>query len=104
MGCRRCVFAAAIAMFGCAASAAGAYNAPDPLDMRWTFGAHEPYTMYRRVGARCTGGVQGGALWLRDWFRWWDSDDCPRLMEELGLNWVLCRFYKGRLHASYADI
>ena len=95
MGCRRCVFAAAMAIFGCAAYADGAYNAPDPLDMRWTFGAHEPYTMYRRVGARCTGGAQGGALWLRDWFRWWDSDDCPRLMEELGLNWVLSRFYKG---------
>ena len=22
----------------------------DPVDARWTFGAHEPYTMYRRVG------------------------------------------------------
>ncbi len=95
MGCSRFVFAAAAAVLGCAAFADDARSALDPLDMRWTFGAHEPYTMYRRVGARCTGGVQGGALWLRDWFKWWDSEDCPRLMEELGLNWVLCRFYKG---------
>ena len=76
-------------------SVAGAYTAPDPLDMRWTFGAHEPYTMYRRMGIRSTGGIHGNAYWLRDWFKWWDSEDCPRLMESLGLNWLLCRFYKG---------
>ena len=67
----------------------------NPLDMRWTFGAHEPYTMYRRMGVRSTGGIDGNACWLRDWFNWWDSEDCPKLMEELGLNWLLCRFYKG---------
>ena len=67
----------------------------DPLDMRWTFGAHEPYTMYRRMGRRSTGGIDGNAYWLRDWFRWWDSEECPKLMESLGLNWLLCRFYKG---------
>ena len=67
----------------------------NPLDMRWTFGAHEPYTMYRRMGVRSTGGIDGNAYWLRDWFNWWDSEDCPKLMEELGLNWLLCRFYKG---------
>ena len=67
----------------------------NPLDMRWTFGAHEPYTMYRRMGVRSTGGIDGNACWLRDWFEWWDSEDCPKLMEELGLNWLLCRFYKG---------
>ena len=67
----------------------------NPLDMRWTFGAHEPYAMYRRVGERCTGGIQGNARWMPEWFRWWDSEDCPKLMEELGLNWLLCRFYKG---------
>jgi len=92
---RKNAFAVAFALLGSVAAADCAYTAPDPIDMRWTFGAHEPYAMYRRVGKRCTGGVQGGALWLQDWFRWWDSEDCPRLMEELGLNWVLCRFYKG---------
>ena len=71
------------------------YTAPDPLDMRWTFGAHEPYTMYRRMGVRSTGGIPGNAYWLRDWFTWWDSEECPKLMESLGLNWLLCRFYKG---------
>ena len=71
------------------------YTAPDPLEMLWTFGAHEPYTMYRRMGIRSTGGIHGNAYWLRDWFKWWDSEDCPRLMESLGLNWLLCRFYKG---------
>ena len=72
-----------------------AYTAPDPLDMRWTFGAHEPYTMYRRMGVRSTGGIYGNCYWLRDWFNWWDSEECPKLMESLGLNWLLCRFYKG---------
>ena len=71
------------------------YTAPDPLDMMWTFGAHEPYTMYRRMGIWSTGGIRGNSYWLRDWFNWWDSEDCPALMEELGLNWLLCRFYKG---------
>ena len=77
------------------AAAKGGYTAPDPLDMRWTFGAHEPYTMYRRMGVRSTGGIHGNCRWLRDWFNWWDSEDCPKLMESLGLNWLLCRFYKG---------
>ena len=27
-------------------------EALDSLDMRWTFGAHEPFTMYRRNGKR----------------------------------------------------
>ena len=84
-----------MALYGCAAFADVAYTAPDPLDMRWTFGAHEPYTMYRRMGIRSTGGIHGNCYWLRDWFRWWDSEDCPKLMESLGLNWLLCRFYKG---------
>ena len=49
--------------------AALAFGAVDlnPLDMRWTFGAHEPYMMYRRVGRRCTGGIDGNARWLRPW-------------------------------------
>ena len=76
-------------------SAPPAYTAPDPLDMWWTFGAHEPYTMYRRMGVRSTGGIHGNCHWLPEWFKWWDSEECPKLMEELGLNWLLCRFYKG---------
>jgi len=79
----------------CVAETESAYTAPNPLAMRWTFGAHEPYTMYRRVGNRSTGGIQGNCSWLDDWFKWWDSEDCPKLMESLGLNWLLCRFYKG---------
>jgi len=76
-------------------SAPPVYTAPDPLDMWWTFGAHEPYTMYRRMGVRSTGGIHGNCHWLPEWFKWWDSEKCPKLMEELGLNWLLCRFYKG---------
>jgi hypothetical protein len=66
----------------------------NPLDMRWTFGAHEPYTMYRRVGNRCTGGIDGNAKWLKPWMDWFDAES-PALMEELGFNWLHCRFYKG---------
>lgn len=66
----------------------------DPLDMRWTFGAHEPFPMYRRVGRRCTGGIDGNARWLRPWLRWWDAES-PKLMKELGFNWLHSRFYKG---------
>ncbi len=65
-----------------------------PLDMRWTFGAHEPYTMYRRVGNRCTGGIDGNAKWLKPWMDWFDAES-PALMEELGFNGLHCRFYKG---------
>ena len=85
----------AAAALACGAAFADGYTAPDPLDMLWTFGAHEPYTMYRRMGGHSTGGIRGNSAWLRDWFAWWDSEDCPKLMEELGLNWLLCRFYKG---------
>ena len=67
----------------------------DRLDCRWTFGNHEPISMYRRAGNRVTGGMEGGALWLEDWHHWFDSEDCPRLMESLGLNMLHCRFYKG---------
>ena len=62
--------------------------------MRWTFGAHEPYTMYRRVGRHCTGGIDGNARWLKPWMDWFDAES-PALMQELGLNWLHCRFYKG---------
>ncbi|MBE6397306.1 MAG: hypothetical protein E7046_09910, partial [Lentisphaerae bacterium] len=46
----------------------------EPIDMRWTFGNHEPVTMYRRVGNRTTGGIEGSALWLEDWHRWYDAE------------------------------
>ena len=29
----------------------------NPIDTRWTFGAHEPFLMYRRVGRICTGAI-----------------------------------------------
>jgi hypothetical protein len=67
----------------------------DRLDCRWTFGNHEPIAMYRRAGRQTTGGMEGSALWLEDWHHWFDSEDCPRLMEDLGLNMLHSRFYKG---------
>ena len=66
----------------------------EPLDMRWTFGAHEPYTMYRRIGRRTTGGIDGNAKWIKSWLDWWD-EHAPEKMEELGLNFLHSRFYKG---------
>lgn len=66
----------------------------DPLSMRWTFGNHEPVAMYRRIGGRTTGGIEGGALWLKDWHRWYD-EKAPETMERLGLNWIHSRFFKG---------
>ena len=47
---RTFLFVGAMALLGGGVKADVAYTAPDPLDMRWTFGAHEPYTMYRRMG------------------------------------------------------
>ena len=66
----------------------------DPVTTRWTFGAHEPYTMYRRVGRHCTGSIDGNALWVKDWLDWFDGH-APEKMEELGLNFLHSRFYKG---------
>ena len=66
----------------------------DPLTARWTFGAHEPYTMYRRVGRHCTGGIDGNAQWVQEWLDWFDAE-APAKMQEIGLNFVHCRFYKG---------
>lgn len=67
----------------------------EPLDCRWTFGNHEPISMYRRVGGRTTGGMEGSARWLDEWHHWFDSEACTRTMQELGLNMLHCRFYKG---------
>ena len=66
----------------------------DPVDVRWTFGAHEPYNMYRRIGRRTTGGLDGNARWVGQWLDWWDVH-APEKMEELGLNFLHSRFYKG---------
>ena len=74
--------------------ATGAETTIDPLTTRWTFGAHEPYTMYRRVGNHCTGGIDGNAQWVQEWLDWFD-DNAPEVMEGLGLNFLHSRFYKG---------
>ena len=66
----------------------------DPLTARWTFGAHEPYTMYRRVGRHCTGGIDGNARWVQEWLDWFDAE-APAKMQEIGLNFIHSRFYKG---------
>ena len=66
----------------------------DSLTTRWTFGAHEPITMYRRKGVRTTGGIEGSSKWVASWLDWFDTES-PKLMKELGLNWCHCRFYKG---------
>ena len=67
----------------------------EPLDCRWTFGNHEPISMYRRLGRRSTGGIEGGARWLEKWHHWFDSERCTQTMQELGLNMLHSRFYKG---------
>ena len=37
-------------------------NTINPLSLRWTFGNHEPVSMYRRIGRKSTGGIEGGSL------------------------------------------
>jgi len=69
-------------------------QALDPLTTRWTLGAHEPYSMYRRMGKKATGGIEGSAKWVKDWLDWWDAK-APETMHELGLNGLHSRFYKG---------
>lgn len=61
----------------------------------WTFGNHEPISMYRRIGRNSTGGVPGSAKWLADWHRWYDSEECAEIMARTGLNVLHCRCYKG---------
>ena len=85
------------AVFGCAgtllAAAEGA-SPVDPLVTRWTFGAHEPMAMYRRMGRRSTGAIDGNAQWTKDWLAWFDAH-APEKMQELGFNFIHSRFYKG---------
>lgn len=66
----------------------------NPVDTRWTLGAHEPFSMYRRMGKKSTGGIEGSAKWLKPWLDWWDVH-APERMEEFGLNALHSRFYKG---------
>lgn len=66
----------------------------DPVDVRWTFGAHEPMPMYRRMGRRSTGAIDGNARWTRDWLGWFDEHS-PEKMEDIGFNFIHSRFYKG---------
>ena len=66
-----------------------------PSRFFWTFGNHEPLSMYRRIGRSSTGGVPGGARWLADWHHWYDSEECAETMADLGLNILHCRCYKG---------
>ena len=66
----------------------------DPVETRWTFGAHEPMPMYRRMGRRSTGAIDGNARWTRDWLNWFDAH-APEKMEEFGFNFIHSRFYKG---------
>ena len=83
-----------VMLLAASAAQAAEYMNIDPLTTRWTFGAHEPYTMYRRVGNYCTGGIDGNAQWVQPWLDWWD-EHAPEKMEELGLNFLHSRFYKG---------
>ena len=66
----------------------------NPVDTRWTFGAHEPFPMYRRVGRICTGAIEGNALWLKDWLDWWDSS-APAKMKEIGFNYRMSNISAG---------
>ena len=54
--------------------------------MLWTFGNHESLLMYRRIGRRSTGGVQGSAEWMESWHRRFDSEETFARMEEIGAN------------------
>lgn len=66
-----------------------------PHKLLWTFGNHEPISMYRRIGKNSTGGLRGNALWLEKWHNYYDSEECVKTMAELGAKILHCRFYKG---------
>jgi len=61
----------------------------------WGFGNHEPIDMYRRCGISTTGGVPGNARWLKKWHNFYDSDESVALLQDMGVNILHCRFYKG---------
>ena len=66
-----------------------------PHKLLWTFGNHEPISMYRRIGKNSTGGLRGNALWLEKWHNSYDSEECVKTMADMGFNILHCRFYKG---------
>ncbi len=61
----------------------------------WTFGNHESIPMYRRIGRRSTGGLDGRAMFLEEWHHWYDSEECVKKIAETGANILHCRFFKG---------
>ena len=61
----------------------------------WTYGSHEPMSMYLRGRRLWTAGLKGGALWARKWHEEYDSEENVKKMASLGLNYLLSRFYKG---------
>ena len=81
-------------VFAASAVMGAGFTEVDPVTTRWTFGAHEPFTMYRRVGRICTGAVEGNAEWVKPWLDWFDEHS-PEVMERFGFNFLHARFYKG---------
>ncbi len=61
----------------------------------WTYGSHEPMSMYLRGRRLWTAGLKGGALWAGKWHADYDSEENVKKMASLGLNFLLSRFYKG---------
>ena len=61
----------------------------------WTYGSHEPMSMFLRGRRLWTAGLKGGSLWAPKWHHDYDSQDNIRKMAELGMNVLLSRFYKG---------
>ncbi|MBR2364739.1 MAG: hypothetical protein IKA79_06020 [Lentisphaeria bacterium] len=64
-------------------------------DVIWTYGSHEPMSMYLRGRRLWTAGLKGGALWAAKWHEEYDSEENVKKMASLGLNFLLSRFYKG---------
>ena len=83
-----------LAALVCIAALSGLAVEIDPLFFFNDTATTEIYTMYRRVGNHCTGGIDGNAQWVKPWLDWFDEHS-PELMEELGLNFLHSRFYKG---------
>lgn len=64
-------------------------------DAIWTYGSHEPMSMYLRGRRLWTAGLQGGALWAEKWHTEYDGEENVKKMASMGLNFLLTRFYKG---------
>ena len=61
----------------------------------WTYGSHEPMSMFLRGRRLWTAGLKGGALWAQKWHTDFDGEENVKKMASLGLNYLLSRFYKG---------